>query len=782
MIDGPTSWPGSSCSRTARRCPTPAARSTYAAEFFRWFSEEAVRPTGDLQIAPAGANRILVVRQPDRRRAAGHAVELPGGHGHPQDRPGAGRGMHGRAQAGGRDPLTALALAALLDEAGVPAGVVNVVPSPSRRRRRRARCSHDPGVRKLSFTGSTEVGRTLLAAGGRPRGQLLDGARRQRTVRGLRRRRPRRGGRRRDDRQDAQRRRGLHGGQPLLSSRGIARRSPGVSAARWPTSASARASDGVAARAPDQRRAAKIGGRSMARSRPARRSRTGGQPPDGPEGFFYPPTVLDRRAADAEILGEEIFGPVAPIIAFDDRGRGGRAGQRHRVRAGLLRLHRRPGPRARVGRRLEAGMVGLNRGLVSDPAAPFGGVKQSGLGREGGHDGPARVPREPSTSRSTGRSLPTGSQAPKTSGCAASSLRVRRMCPTRYLSASTGSRRWSASMRRLCSALTIQRRPGSAHEHERPAVVLGRVPQLGDRAEEMVLGAGAVGGQVELTVEGQELAHVDVLLDSALDVRDRIEVGVQSSGRPSISASGSIRSRIWYSVSTSSMSRSGTRAPLFGSTVMSPSAARTSSASRTGSRRSPGARRPPPGGCASRVRARLRGFARAGPPPRARWPPSPRGRAPSRERAPGGAGTPCRSDSTRARTACPTAKGSRPTAAPRVGACSRSAPRAPDALIAQVGDSGVHVVDVDRDMMAADVAVARRLGALCLGGLYSKTSRIAGRRGGRTGSRGSSRARRRSSARPSRCRRRPGRDRGGRGTRSRGRPRGKPAPRRCPGP
>jgi len=106
-------------------------------------------------------------------------------------------------------------------------------------------------------------------------------------------------------------------------------------------------------------------------------------------GFFYEPTVLVNVAPDSPILGDEIFGPVAPIVHVRVGGRGGRAGQRHPVRAGVLRptLHRRPGPRVAGRGRLESGMVGLNRGLVSDPAAPFGGVKQSGIGREGGHEG-----------------------------------------------------------------------------------------------------------------------------------------------------------------------------------------------------------------------------------------------------------------------------------------------------------------------------------------------------------------------------------------------------------
>ena len=113
---------------------------------------------------------------------------------------------------------------------------------------------------------------------------------------------------------------------------------------------------------------------------------TGGAPADGP-GFFYPATVLDRVAPDSPILAEEIFGPVAPIVAFHDTDEVIRLA--NDTEYGLVAyVYTRDLARGlRVAEALETGMVGLNRGLVSDPAAPFGGVKQSGIGREGGHDG-----------------------------------------------------------------------------------------------------------------------------------------------------------------------------------------------------------------------------------------------------------------------------------------------------------------------------------------------------------------------------------------------------------
>jgi succinate-semialdehyde dehydrogenase/glutarate-semialdehyde dehydrogenase len=113
---------------------------------------------------------------------------------------------------------------------------------------------------------------------------------------------------------------------------------------------------------------------------------TGGHTPDG-TGWFYPPTVLTNVPADALILGEEIFGPVAPIVVFDTEDEA--VALANDTEYGLVAyLYTQDLARGlRVSERLEAGMIGLNRALVSDPAAPFGGVKQSGLGREGGHDG-----------------------------------------------------------------------------------------------------------------------------------------------------------------------------------------------------------------------------------------------------------------------------------------------------------------------------------------------------------------------------------------------------------
>ena len=274
----------------------------YAAEFFRWYAEEAVRAhrrgddgavRGEQDPRAAAAGRHL---------RAGDAVELPRRDGHPQDRPGAGRRVHGRPQAGQRHPA---------DGAGDG-------PDPRRGRRARRAWStccrpggpapvvsamlHDPRVRKLSFTGQHRGRAGAAQGGGRPGHQLLDGARRQRPVPRLRRRRPRRRGRRRDGRQDAQRRRGVHRGQPVL------RRALGRRGVRPPAG---RADDGAAdgprrsTTAPrsgplvnDRRR--RQGRRAGAgRRRRGRRGRRRRPPSRGPRtrGFYYEPTVLLGVAA-----------------------------------------------------------------------------------------------------------------------------------------------------------------------------------------------------------------------------------------------------------------------------------------------------------------------------------------------------------------------------------------------------------------------------------------------------------------------------------------------------
>jgi succinate-semialdehyde dehydrogenase / glutarate-semialdehyde dehydrogenase len=360
---------------------------TYAAEFFRWFAEEAVRAGGDLHTAPAGTNRILVLRQPIGVSILVTPWNFPAAMATRKIGPALAAGCTVVLKPASDTPLTALALGALLTEAGAPAGVVNVVPS----RRSGPVVSamlHDPRVRKLSFTGSTEVGRGLLREaadcivscsmelGGNAPFVVFDDADLESAVAGAMIAKMRNGGEACTSANRFLVQRGIakEFGDRMAAAMGALRVGPGLD-------------DGVQLgpminAAGRDKVASLVDGAVDEGARLA----VGGHIPEGP-GFFYPATVLVDVPAGAGILREEIFGPVAPLVVFDTEeeaitmANASEYGLVAYVYTGDLRRG------LRVSEALESGMVGLNRAIVSDPAAPFGGVKQSGLGREGGHDG-----------------------------------------------------------------------------------------------------------------------------------------------------------------------------------------------------------------------------------------------------------------------------------------------------------------------------------------------------------------------------------------------------------
>jgi succinate-semialdehyde dehydrogenase / glutarate-semialdehyde dehydrogenase len=360
---------------------------TYAAEFFRWFAEEAVRAGGDLHTAPAGTNRILVLRQPIGVSVLVTPWNFPAAMATRKIAPALAAGCTVVLKPASDTPLTALALGALLTEAGAPAGVVNVVPS----RRSGPVVSamlHDPRVRKLSFTGSTEVGRGLLREaadcivscsmelGGNAPFVVFDDADLESAVAGAMVAKMRNGGE------------ACTSANRFLVQRGIAEEfADRMAAAMGALRVGPGLEDGVQL-GPMINAAGRDKVASLVKGAVSEGARVavGGQVPDGP-GFFYPATVLVDVPATAGILREEIFGPVAPLVVFDTEqeaiamANASEYGLVAYVYTGNL------GRGLRVSEALESGMVGLNRALVSDPAAPFGGVKQSGLGREGGHDG-----------------------------------------------------------------------------------------------------------------------------------------------------------------------------------------------------------------------------------------------------------------------------------------------------------------------------------------------------------------------------------------------------------
>jgi succinate-semialdehyde dehydrogenase/glutarate-semialdehyde dehydrogenase len=360
----------------------------YAAEFFRWFAEEGVRNLGSVSTAPASGARILVHHKP-----AGVAIlvtpwNFPAAMGTRKIAPALAAGCTCILKPASETPLTMLALAELLAEAGVPAGVVNILPS----RRSGAVVSamlHDPRARVVSFTGSTEVGRKLLREaadcvvnprmelGGNAPFLVFEDADIDAAVQGAMVAKMRNMG----EACTAANRFYVHADVHDEFTTKFA-------AAMAALKVGNGLDDGVAvgplvnAETRD-----KVEGFVADAVAKGARVLTGGERGESNTGYFYKPTVLVDVPDDADCLGDEIFGPVAPVQRFTDeevaieRANGTEYG----LAAYVFTRDLQRG--LRLSERLEFGMVGLNRGLISDPAAPFGGVKQSGLGREGAHDG-----------------------------------------------------------------------------------------------------------------------------------------------------------------------------------------------------------------------------------------------------------------------------------------------------------------------------------------------------------------------------------------------------------
>ena len=367
--------------------PDALGEVLYAAEFFRWYSEEAVRIPGTLATAPSGTNKILVQYRPAGVCVLVTPWNFPAAMATRKIGPALAAGCTMVLKPASDTPLTALALAGLLAEAGVPDGVVNVLPA----RRSGAVVSamvHDDRVRKLSFTGSTEVGRVLLREaadrvlnvsmelGGNAPFLVFADADLDAAVEG------------------AMIAKMRNAGEACTSANRIYAQAPVAEefARRLADRMSALTlgpgtADGVQV-GPLVNREAVDKVDELVRDAVAKGATvvTGGGRPDR-DGCFYQPTVLTEVPPEAELLREEIFGPVAPVVSFDTEDEAIRLA--NDTEYGLV-AYLYTGDLARglrVSERLEAGMVGLNRGLVSDPAAPFGGVKQSGIGREGGHEG-----------------------------------------------------------------------------------------------------------------------------------------------------------------------------------------------------------------------------------------------------------------------------------------------------------------------------------------------------------------------------------------------------------
>jgi succinate-semialdehyde dehydrogenase/glutarate-semialdehyde dehydrogenase len=366
----------------------PEARSevAYAAEFFRWYSEEAVRNEGSVMKAPSGSNNILVLHQPIGVSLLVTPWNFPAAMATRKIGPALAAGCSVVLKPAAETPLTALLIAGILREAGVPPGVVNVLPSA------------DPGpfvaalladdrVRKLSFTGSTQVGRLLLRTaaasivncsmelGGNAPFIVFGDADIEKAVEGAIVAKMRNGGQ-----------------SCIAANRFFVENSVAEQFTELFSAAMSRVvmgpglTDGTELGPLISRTAQENMGKVVSEATAAGAQLVVGGAQDGP-GYFFRPSVLSGVAPGATILSKEIFGPVAPIVTFDADGDVVAMANDTEYGLSAYIYTADLGRSLRVADALEYGMVGINRGLVSDPAAPFGGVKQSGLGREGGHEG-----------------------------------------------------------------------------------------------------------------------------------------------------------------------------------------------------------------------------------------------------------------------------------------------------------------------------------------------------------------------------------------------------------
>lgn len=360
---------------------------TYAAEFFRWFSEEAVRLNGEISTAPSGANKIVVQHQPIGVAVLVTPWNFPAAMATRKIAPALAAGCTCVLKPATETPLTAYALAEIYAEAGVPAGVVNVITT-GRAGETVSAMLHDPRVRKLSFTGSTEVGRRLLREaadtviscsmelGGNAPFIVFDDADLDAAVEGAMVAKMRNGG----EACTAANRFYVQSGiadafaDRLTQRMASLRVGPGYDGA---TQCGPLINQGAVDRVTGLVRDATTRGATVL---------TGGEALQQ-DGYYFPPTVMTNVPADAEIAHEEIFGPIAALSTFETEDEVIAAA--NDTEYGLIAyvFTRDLGRGLRVSEKLEAGMIGLNRGLASDPAAPFGGMKQSGLGREGAHHG-----------------------------------------------------------------------------------------------------------------------------------------------------------------------------------------------------------------------------------------------------------------------------------------------------------------------------------------------------------------------------------------------------------
>ena len=363
------------------------AETLYAAEFFRWFSEEAVRIDGSFRTAPSGLNKIITLRQPVGIAFLITPWNFPAAMFTRKVGPAIAAGAAAILKPAGETPLTALLIGEILLQAGLPAGICSILPTDNSAQLTNA-ALNDNRIRKLSFTGSTQIGKLLLhqaadrvlnssmELGGNAPFIILDDADIDLAVEGAMLAKMRNGGQactaaNRFFVQDK-----VHDIFVNKLSEKMNALKPGHGSDETTTLAPLVNRKAVKTIDEMVQAAIKIGAKQFA----------GGSINEGP-GSFFPATVLGDVPPVAQVVQDEIFGPVAAVVRVADEFEALKwANQSEYGLAGYVYT----GNTARglkVCQALEVGMIGLNRGLVSDPAAPFGGVKQSGIGREGGYEG-----------------------------------------------------------------------------------------------------------------------------------------------------------------------------------------------------------------------------------------------------------------------------------------------------------------------------------------------------------------------------------------------------------
>ncbi|TKV59269.1 NAD-dependent succinate-semialdehyde dehydrogenase [Nakamurella flava] len=360
---------------------------TYGGEFLRWFSEEAVRISGRYSVAPSGGTRLLTMKQPVGPVYAITPWNFPLAMGTRKLGPALAAGCPVVVKPAAQTPLTTLALAAILMEAGLPDGVVNVITT-SQSGAVSGPIIADPRLRKLTFTGSTPVGQKLIEQsaqnvlkvsmelGGNAPFLVFGDADLDAAVDGAMLAKMRNIGE------------ACTAANRFIVHRSVADEFAAKLAEKMGAMTIGRGWDDGVQVGPlvDAKAVEKVTELVTDATDQGATVLTGGKAVDGP-GYFYPPTVLTGVPTSAKVFREEIFGPVAPIITFDTDDEG--IALANDTEYGLVAYaFTRDVTRAlTVAERLETGMVGLNQGIVSNPAAPFGGVKASGLGREGGAEG-----------------------------------------------------------------------------------------------------------------------------------------------------------------------------------------------------------------------------------------------------------------------------------------------------------------------------------------------------------------------------------------------------------